>query len=87
MKTSKTRPKRAAHKVRKVNRPIMFVLYHLVRLYYFLCGIRIRAVNKVGAPEKPAIVLCNHGSFIDFIYATSLLRKHQPHFIVARLYF
>ena len=32
-------------------------------------------------------MLCNHGSFIDFVFAGSLLSKERPHFIAARLYF
>ena len=52
-----------------------------------LCGVKIKAVNKVGVPEKPSIILCNHGSFVDFLYAGMLVRKLKPHFIVARLYF
>ncbi len=74
--------------VGKYSRPLVTVVYGVLRLYFFLCGIRIRAVNKLGAqPEAPSIVLCNHGSFIDFIYAAALLWKNLPHFIVARLYF
>jgi 1-acyl-sn-glycerol-3-phosphate acyltransferase len=74
------------NKVRPVNGFLITVLYILVRFYLFLCGVRIKTVNKVGKPESPSIVLCNHGSFIDFIYAEALLRKQKPHFIVARLY-
>lgn len=37
--------------------------------------------------EKPSIVLANHGAFIDFAYAGTLLKKHTPNFIVARMYF
>ena len=59
-------------KVRKVNGFVMTVVYHVVRFYFFLCGVRVKAVNKVGKPEKPSIILCNHGSFIDFIYAAAL---------------
>ena len=73
--------------VQPVNGFLMNVLYYGARFYLFLCGVRIRTVNKVGRPEKPSIVLCNHGSFIDFIYAAALLRRDKPHFIVARLYF
>ena len=71
----------------KVNRFVLGILYFCLRLYYFLCGVRVKAVNKVGAPERPAIVLCNHGSFIDFIFAATLLHKYSPNFVVARLYF
>lgn len=82
----KTKPSKTA--VRACNGPLLAVLFGALRLYYFLSGLRIRIVNKCGGqPEQPAIVLCNHGSFIDFLYAGSLLRKSRPHFIVARLYF
>ena len=37
--------------------------------------------------EKPSIVLANHGAFIDFAYAGTLLKKTTPSFIVARMYF
>ena len=77
----------SANAVKKVNGFAMTLLYYGVRFYLFLCGVRVRTVNKVGNVEAPAIVLCNHGSFIDFIYAAALLRKYKPHFIVARLYF
>lgn len=74
-------------KVRNVNGFLMTLLYYGARFYLFLCGVRVKTVNKIGKPEAPSIVLCNHGSFIDFIYAAALLRKYKPHFIVARLYF
>lgn len=77
----------AQNKVRPVNGFLMTVLYCAVRVYLFLCGVSLKTVNKIGKPEQPAIVLCSHGSFIDFIYAAALLRKYRPHFIVARLYF
>jgi DNA-directed RNA polymerase subunit RPC12/RpoP len=37
--------------------------------------------------KGPCIVLCSHGSFLDFVYALSILYKKKPHFIIARLYF
>lgn len=75
------------NKVRDVNGFVMNVVYFAARVYFLLCGVRVKTVNKVGKPEKPSIILCNHGSFIDFIYAAALLRKLKPNFIVARLYF
>ena len=77
----------AKTKVRPVNGFVMNVLYHTIRAYFSLCGVRLKTVSKIDKLEKPSIVLCNHGSFIDFIYAAALLRKYKPHFIVARLYF
>ncbi|MBR4079309.1 MAG: 1-acyl-sn-glycerol-3-phosphate acyltransferase, partial [Christensenellaceae bacterium] len=74
--------------VRKINKPLFAVMYCAVRIYCFLVGIRIRPDIKCPVkPDEPSIVLCNHASFIDFIYAASLIRKVHPHFIVARLYF
>ena len=49
--------------------------------------IKPRFKNNVGQLERPSIVLCNHGSFIDFVYAGRILRKEKPHFVAARLYF
>ena len=75
-------------KVKKGNRGLYSVLCWGLRGYYFLVGIRISFVNKCGKlPEGPAVVLCNHGSFVDFAYAGSHLRKCYPHFVIARLYF
>ena len=79
--------KSSPNKVRDVNSLAMFVIYHAVRIWYFFCGVRVKTVNKIGKPEKPSIILCNHGSFVDFIYAAALVRKYKPNFIVARLYF
>ena len=75
------------NKVQPVNGFVMTVVYWGVRFWLFLCGVRIKTLNKVGRPNGPSIVLCNHGSFVDFIYAAALLRKYKPHFVAARLYF
>lgn len=75
------------NKVQPVNGFVMNLLYVGVRVYLFLCGVSLKTTRKVELPQGPAIVLCNHGSFIDFIYAAALLRRCKPHFIVARLYF
>ena len=74
-------------KVRNMNGLITAVVYSAIRFGFFLWGVRVKTVNKVGTPEKPAIVLCNHGSFIDFVYAVALLRRSKPNFVAARLYF
>ena len=73
--------------VRKPNRFVMDAVYCSVRVWLFLRGVRIKAVNKVGIPDQPSIILCNHGSFIDFIFAAVLIRKFRPNCIVSRLYF
>lgn len=57
-------------------------------LLFFFKGSKIKYTKKIeGKLETPSIVLCNHGSFIDFVYAGTLMRKQSPNFIVARLYF
>ena len=76
-----------AGKVRQANGFVLNVLYFAVRAYLFLCGVRVKTVNKAGKPQTPAIVLCNHGSYIDFVYVMALLRKYKPNIISARLYF
>ena len=89
MGSQRDMPRKTAHsnKVQPVNGFVMTVVYWGVRFWLFLCGVRIKAVNKIGKPNNPSIILCNHGSFMDFIYAAALMRKYKPHFIVARLYF
>lgn len=49
--------------------------------------IKVQFKNELGKIQGPAIVLCNHGSFIDFVYTGRMLRKSRPHYVVARLYF
>ncbi len=76
--------------VRDCGRIRLAIAYGISRIVFFFKGVRVRYVNRVGdALEKPSIVLCNHGSFVDFAYVGSLLRKYEkkPNFIVARLYF
>lgn len=78
------RPKNA---VKPCNLFLLGVVYVFVGLYFRICGIKVKTVNKCGRPEKPAMVLCNHGSFIDFYYAAKLIGSSGPNFIAARLYF
>ena len=49
--------------------------------------VKVQFKNQLGKIQGPAIVLCNHGSFIDFVYTGRMLRKSRPHYVVARLYF
>lgn len=49
--------------------------------------IKFKWKKNVEKVEHPSIVLCNHGAFIDFAYAGTVLKKNSPNFIVARLYF
>lgn len=71
--------------VKKYSRFKLSVLYLGFRIYA-LGKIKYVVKNKI-KPEHPSIVLCNHGSFVDFMYAGSMLREQSPNFIVARLYF
>lgn len=48
---------------------------------------KVKLINNVGKLERPCIVICNHGSFYDFVFAGKLMFKERPHFIVARMYF
>ncbi len=79
--------KKQAKPIKKPNSLVLGSLYFILRAYYALCGVRIKATNRVGKLQGPAIVLCNHGSFVDFVFAAALLRKFRPNFVVARLYF
>jgi len=54
---------------------------------FFVRKIKIKFKNKIGKINGPAIILCNHGSFIDFAYAAMLLKKNRPNYVSARLYF
>ena len=68
----------------------LFIPYVISRIVFFFKGVRVKytsRVGKVGEIEAPAIVLCNHGAFVDFAYAGTLLRHSAPNFPVARLYF
>ena len=71
-----------------VKKPNPF-LYLLVRIgFFFYRKSKVKVVKKVNAKVKgPCIVLCNHGSFIDFLYAYSILAKEKPYIMMARLYY
>ena len=79
--------KTSPNRVRDVNSFVLAIAYGAIRAYMFLCGVRLKTTNKVGRPETPSIVLCNHGSAIDFVCAAALLGKYKPNLIGARLYF
>ncbi len=78
--------KRKEVEIKKPNRIFLALLAFGTKLIYGR-KIRIKMVNNVGELNRPSIVLCNHGSFIDFIYVGRLLRKQRPNFLTARLYF
>lgn len=77
---------KAQNKVGKYN-PIVYRLASSA-IYSVMKGkIKIKVKNNVGKLDRPCIVLCNHGSFYDFVYSGKILLKEKPHFIVARMYF
>ena len=62
--------------------------FAVAKLVMWCKGVRVVYTDLTeGSLETPAVVLCNHGSFPDFVYAGSILRRYAPNFIVARLYF
>lgn len=74
--------------VRACDRTLYTVLSAAARAACALLGVRISFSNKCGKqPQGPAIILCNHGSFFDFIYTGAFLTKCFPHFVIARYYF
>ena len=72
--------------VKKYN-PFIYRVAAFGSKFFFDTKLKLRLKNNVGKIPHPAIVLCNHQSFIDFVYATRLLKKENPHFVTARLYF
>ncbi len=65
-------------------------VYHLATTFsyaYLKTKVKMKIKKNVKKIQKPCIVLCNHGSFYDFLFAGKLVKNCQPHFVVARLYF
>ena len=62
---------------RRPNRFLLFIADYISRLIYFR-KVKVSFKNNVGRLEHPSIVLCNHGSFIDFVYAGRMLRATAP---------
>lgn len=73
--------------VRRSNRFLLRICYWGVKFYFFLRGIKVKTTNKAGKLQTPCVVLCNHGSFIDFYYSAKLILNYDFNFISARLYF
>ena len=73
--------------VKKYSRIKLEIAYLVSRRVFFLKGVKVKYTKKAEIKNTPAILLCNHGSFVDFAYAGTLTKKHRPNFIVARLYF
>ena len=84
MISAKKKPSKTA--VRKYNAHKLDLPYFIFRLL-ILGKVKFRYQSLVDKIERPSVVLCNHGAFIDFAYAGTLLKKESPNFVVARLYF
>ena len=74
-------------KVKPYKRGILDFLDVCARIIFFVRGVKVKYTRKADLPEGAAIVLCNHGAFVDFAFAGTLLKKRCPHFIVNRMYF
>ena len=81
VKIQKSRTQAREYKARSLNLP-----YIIFRILVF-GKIKFKIVQRVEKIERPSIVLCNHGAFIDFAYAGTVLKKEAPNFVVNRLYF
>ena len=53
----------------------------------FAPKIKVKYKKEVKKLEGPCLVLCNHGSFADFLFAGQIIKRARPHFVSARLYF
>ena len=56
---------------------ISFYFFYTLFTIFVRPFLKIRFKRKIKRLEKPAIVLCNHGSFTDFFYSGIILRKDK----------
>lgn len=75
-----------AHSLKQANGAFLALLMFGTKII-FDRKIKVRLKREIKKLEKPCIVLCNHGSALDFVYSGRILRKDKPHFVSARLYF
>ena len=73
-------------KVTPANKFLWWFLFICCNIF-FSTRVKINVKKHVDRIKGPAIVLCNHGAFIDFFYAGKALYRERPHFMTARLYF
>lgn len=67
---------------------LLNIAYVVSVIIFTLKGVKRKYTSKLDKDiEGPALVLCNHGAFVDFAYAGPLIRRRCPNFVVARLYF
>lgn len=68
------------------NRLLLYPLVFGSRIV-FDTRLKVKLKKEVKRIKGPAIVLSNHGSFIDFVYVMRFLKKERPNIIANRLYF
>ena len=85
----KTKKKTSSGNGVRRREPVFFAIaYSLIRFWFFLWGVRVvPGAMPAEKPKGPCIVLCNHGSFVDFFFAAKLLEGADFNFVTARLYF
>ena len=73
----------------KVKKPNGFVSWWVWLAFKIWLGLNVKTktTNNVKKVEGPAIILCNHGSFIDFLYLSMVLKSEKPHVVSGRQYF
>ena len=74
------------NRVGKYN-PFIYNVCGRALLWWMSKKIKIKTKNNVEKLERPSIILCNHGSFYDFVFLNKMLFKERIHFVAARLYF
>ena len=71
-------------KIKKPNRIIYFILYHLISLFLRIkCKATFDRSGLEGL-KGPALVLCPHISNMDFLLVAAALYPQRPTFVVSR---
>lgn len=78
-------PHSSATKVKKCN-PFIYVAIRIFIKVSLLFRFKFKFHKSVDA-KGPCIILCNHGSFFDFLFTGRMMFKEKPHYITARMYF
>lgn len=73
-------------KVQKPNALLHGMVWLGMKIWLGL-NIKQKTDKQVDKVEGPAIILCNHGSFIDFVYLSLVLKNEKPRVVSGRQYF
>ena len=73
--------------VAKKYNPWLYWTSAFISRLIFAPKVKVKYKKEIKKLEKPSLVLCNHGSFADFLYAGQIIKRARPHFVSARLYF